>query len=437
VSGDDARAELAFDDLDEGIGRRTLLQAAAAIGTGAVAPAWMLAPGVAQAARGSGPGPSVLQSGRGPRSGTYITSTPATVRWGSLPNRDAKAVRSVRSGATVTFDTVSHEGILEDQGRNPVRYFASKGVAERAVLLDARTIAASGLSHDFAKDGPHIVTGPVDVIGARPGDVLRIDVVSFIPRAPYGVISNRHGKGALPNEYPQRPPAQPGASAAHPELYNNVSIFTPVRKISGKDTAVLPAGCFRAQFPIDPFMGITGVALDTSEKVNSIPPTVAGGNIDIRNLTVGSTLFLPVFVPGAKFFAGDPHYRQGDGEVALTALEAPLRATFKLTLLKAGSRRIPGGRGRLDAPFGETAGYWMPVGLDPDLDEAMKMAVRQAIEFLHGELGMQRAVAYAYLSAATDFVVSQVVDKTTGVHARIRKTDFVARRATGRSRPSV
>jgi acetamidase/formamidase len=336
-------------------------------------------------------------------------------------------VRTVRSGASVTFDTVSHEGILEDQGRDPVRYFGSKGVAERDVLLDARQIAASALPHDFDRDGPHITTGPVDVLGARPGDVLRIDVVSLIPRAPYGVISNRHGKGALPNEYPLRPRTQPGASAQHPELYNNVSIFTPVRKVRGEDTALLPAGSRRAEFAIDPFMGLMGVALDTSERVNSIPPTVAGGNIDIRNLTVGSTLFLPVFVPGAKFFVGDPHYRQGDGEVALTALEAPLRATFRLTLLKAGSPAIPGGRGRLDAPFGETAGYWMPVGLNADLDEAMKMAVRQAIEFLHGELGMQRAVAYAYLSAATDFVVSQVVDRTKGVHGRIRKADFVQR----------
>jgi acetamidase/formamidase len=171
-------------------------------------------------------------------------------------------------------------------------------------------------------------------------------------------------------------------------------------------------------------MGLIGVALDTAEKVNSIPPTVAGGNLDIRDLTVGSTLYLPVFVPGAQFFVGDPHYAQGDGEVALTALEAPLRGTFRLTVLKAGSRRIPGGRGRLDVPFGETADYWLAVGLDPDLDLAFKQAVRESIQFLDGELGMSRAVAYAYLSAATDYVVSQVVDKTKGVHARIRKDHF-------------
>jgi acetamidase/formamidase len=424
---EDTQGAQAFEDLDEGIGRRTLLKAAAAIGTGAVAPAWALGSGCGGAAQDTGPGagPKVLQSGQGPHAKAYVTSTPETIHWGILPNRDVTPVGTVRSGTAVTFDTVSHEGILEDQGRDPVAYFASKKVAERDVLNDARAIAGSDLDHDLDNDGPHVVTGPVDVAGARPGDVLRVDVVELTPRVPYGVISSRHGKGALPDEYPLGPGPQPGASAQRPELYNNVSIFTSVRGVDGRDTALLDAGRMSAEFPIDPFMGIMGVATDTSERVNSIPPTMAGGNIDIRNLTVGSTLYLPVFVSGAKFFVGDPHYRQGHGEVALTALEAPLRGTFKLTLLRRGDPRVPGGRGFLDAPFGETAEYWMPVGLDPDLDEAMKMAVRQAIGFLNGEFGMERATAYAYLSAASDFVVSQVVDKTKGVHALIRKAEFV------------
>jgi acetamidase/formamidase len=422
--------EAAFETLSEGIGRRDFLRAATTIGAGAIAPAWMLSPGVedAVAAAGDGPGPSVLQSGRGRRAGHYIESTPETVRWGFLPNRDARPILTVPSGSLVTFDTVSHEGILEDQGRDPVAYFRGKGVRESQVMRDARAIARSELQHDFANDGPHVVTGPVHVAGARAGDVLRVDVVGLVPRAPYGVISNRHGKGALPGEYPLRPKPDPNANAQNPELFHNVSVFTPVRRIRGEFHGVLPVSQrLRAEFPIDPFMGIMGVALNTSDKVNSVPPTAGGGNLDIRDLTVGSRLYLPVFVPGAKFFVGDPHYRQGDGEVALTALEAPLRGTFRLTLLKKGSAAIPGNRGTLDMPFGETADFWMPVGLNPDLDEAMKQAVREAIEFLHGEHGMQRAVAYAYMSAATDYVVSQVVDKTKGVHARIAKAHFVGR----------
>jgi acetamidase/formamidase len=420
--------EAAFETLSEGIGRRDFLRAATAIGAGAIAPAWMLSPGVEDAAAADGPGPSVLQSGRGRRAGHYIESTPETVRWGFLPNRDARPILTVPSGSLVTFDTVSHEGILEDQGRDPVAYFRGKGVRESQVMRDARAIARSALQHDFANDGPHVVTGPVHVAGARAGDVLRVDVVGLVPRAPYGVISNRHGKGALPGEYPLRPKPDPNANAQNPELFHNVSVFTPVRRIRGEFHGVLPVSQrLRAEFPIDPFMGIMGVALNTSDKVNSIPPTAGGGNLDIRDLTVGSRLYLPVFVPGAKFFVGDPHYRQGDGEVALTALEAPLRGTFRLTLLKKGSAAIPGNRGTLDMPFGETADFWMPVGLNPDLDEAMKQAVREAIECLHGEHGMQRAVAYAYMSAATDYVVSQVVDKTKRVHARIAKAHFVGR----------
>ena len=296
------------------------------------------------------------------------------------------------------------------------------------MLVDARAIAASPIPHDFATDGPHIVTGPIEVLGAAPGDVLRIDVLRLTPRTPYGVISNRHGKGALPGEYPEGPRPDPAASAERPELYRNLSVFTPVRTIGGRPKGLLPVSKrMAAEFPIDPFMGIMGVALDTSEPVNSIPPTAAGGNIDIKNLTVGSTLYPPVFVPGAKFFVGDPHFVQGHGEVALTALEAPLRGSFRLSVLKAGSAAIPGDRGSLPAPFGETAEYWMPVGLNADLDEALKQAVRESIAFLHGELGMERHIAYAYLSAATDYVVSQVVDRTKGVHALIKKGDFVRR----------
>jgi acetamidase/formamidase len=421
-----ADGEHAFDLLDEGIGRRDLLRAAALVSAGATAPRWLTSPGVAAAAAPDGGEPSTLQSGRGPSTGQYIASTPDSVRWGYLPNRDSAPIATVASGSVVTVDTVSHEGILEDQGRDPVRYFAGYGIPESQVLDDARAIAASSLPHDFAADGPHIVTGPIAVQGAQPGDVLRIDVVGLVPRAPYGVISNRHGKGALPGEYPKGPGPEPGASAQHPELYHNVSTFTPVRKIRGTLQGVLPVSRqLRAEFPIDPFMGMMGVALDTSARVNSIPPTVAGGNIDIRDLNVGSTLYLPIFVPGANFFVGDPHYLQGDGEVALTALEAPLRGTFRLTLLKQGSTAIPGGRGMLDVPFGESADYWIAVGLNSDLNEAMKQAVRQSIIFLSGELGMPDAVAYAYLSAATDYVVSQVVDRTKGVHARIQKSHFV------------
>ena len=354
----------------------------------------------------------------------YVPSTPETVQWGSLPNRDSEPLLSVSSGAIITFDTVSHEGILEDQGRDPVRYFGTHGMNPDQVLDDARMIAASALPHDFDLDGPHVVTGPVAIEGAQPGDVLKIEVLSLVPRVPYGVISSRHGKGALPGEFPENDGPRGAGSAEHPELYNNASVFTNIEETPAAAYAILHSRSGdEVRFPIDPFMGIMGVAPDTSEKVNSIPPAEYGGNLDINVLGVGSTLYLPVQVPEALFYTGDPHYAQGDGEVALTALEAPLRATFRLTLLAAGDAGIPGGS-PFTQPFAESADYWIPIGLDPDLDEAMKQAVREGIKFLSVSLGIDRTIAYAYLSAATDFEISQVVDRTKGVHALIRKEDF-------------
>ena len=333
---------------------------------------------------------------------------------------------SVPSGATVMFDTVSHEGILEDQGRDPVRYFGSHGVPPSMVLKDAIAITASSLPHDFAKDGPHIVTGPIAIEGAEPGDVLKVEVLSVVPRVPYGVISNRHGKGALPGEFPQTPRPEPDASAAEPHKFHNVSVFTPIRRNRhGQWEGVMKnAHGDEVRFPTSPFMGVMGVAAATEEPVHSVPPGIFGGNMDVKDLGAGTVVYLPVFVPGANFYTGDPHMAQANGEVALTALEHSMRATFRLTLLKKGDARIPSASGSLEKPFGETPKYWVAIGLNPDLDEAMKDAVREAIRFLHEKLGMDRAVALAYLSAATDFNVSQVVDRTKGIHALIRKSDF-------------
>ena len=114
---------------------------------------------------------------------------------------------------SIRDDTLSHEGILEDQGRDPEKFFAKFGIKPEQVLNDARAIAKSGIAHDFVKDGPHVVIGPIAIEGAQPGDVLKVDMVSLLPRVPYGVISNRHGKGALAGEFPENVGPQAGASA--------------------------------------------------------------------------------------------------------------------------------------------------------------------------------------------------------------------------------
>jgi acetamidase/formamidase len=443
----------ARDVIVEGMGRRGFLRAATA--TGVAMP--LLSGGSASAASSRQPEVTmpreILQPGVGPVHGQhYLRSLPDQVTWGYVPPLTAPPVLRVKSGETVTVDTVSHEGILEDQGRDPVAYFRSHGVPAGQVLKDAIAIAAGydRTKRNFDADGPHVVTGPIHIEGAVPGDVLKVEMLSFMPRVPYGVVSSRHGKGALPRLSDGSVPAgitldeimppvgTDGRSTGIPTKYGDVSIFTPVKSGRGGAVGVMPGGTRReVRFPLRPFMGMTGVAFAasttlTDPSLNSIPPTLGGGNIDINLLTAGSTFYLPVFAEGALFYTGDPHMAMGNGEVALTAMEGSVRATFRLTVCKQGSGDAPSVA--FHYPFAETRDAWVPIGLsDPDgsqhgqtndLNIAMRRAVVNALDFLQHDLGMDRAVAYAYLSAAADFEVSQVVDRTTGVHGVIQKSHF-------------
>lgn len=359
------------------------------------------------------------------KSDYYLGTGVDTVTWGRRPNKDSKPALTVESGATVTIDTLSHEGILEDQGKDPVKYFTSKGVSKDMILDDAIEIASSDLPHNFDEDGPHVITGPIYVKDAKPGDVLKVEVLSLTQRVPYGVISNRHYKGCLVDEFPENEGRLEDASADNPEAYNNVSIFAPIKKIGDEYYGYLDDGNdSELTFKLSPFLGTMGVVANSSEKESTVPPTHLGGNLDINELGAGSTLYLPVDVDGALFYTGDPHFAQGDGEVALTALEGSLRATVRLTVIKNDTDAIPGKNAGFDMAFGETENYWIPIGLNEDLDEAMKMSVRESIDFLSEEFGLDRALSYAYLSAGTDYEVSQVVDKTKGIHALIQKSDF-------------
>jgi acetamidase/formamidase len=351
----------------------------------------------------------ILQPGLGPiRSGVYLPADPARVLWGRLPCAADTPVLTVASGTEVTIDTISHEGIHEDQGRDPLAFFDGFGVAPHEVLTDAVALAASDYRRDPALDGPHVITGPIAVNGAQPGDLLAITVLETLPRVPYGVISNRHGRGALPDEYPLDGDV--------------VSVFAGVDGAFGTMPRV-SGGPHSVRFPLHPFLGIMGVAVPGDVRPHSVPPGPHGGNIDINLLTVGSTLYLPVQVPGALAYVGDPHFAQGDGEVALTAMEASLRATIRFEVV-AHEDAIDA-FGALAGPLAETSEYLIPTGMDADLDIAMQDCVRAAIALLVARFGMDAAHAYAYLSAATDFNISQVVDLVKGVHARIRKADLV------------
>ena len=353
----------------------------------------------------------ILETGAGPTSGAYLPSTPDEVLWGRLPCAADEPVLRVDPGADLTIDTLSHEGILEDQGREPERFFAPYDVP---VLTDAIDLAASDHPHTQAADGPHVVSRPIAVTGARPGDLLAVTITGTVPRVPYGVVSNRHAKGALPGEYPLDDMPLFSAFASLDDDGQTVRMGLQPGPVGPDDPVV--------RFPAAPFPGILGVAVPGDARPHSTPPGPHGGNLDIRLLTTGATLYLPVLVPDALFYIGDPHFAQGDGEVALTAVEASLRVGVRLDVVPASEAVAR--FGELAGPLAETSEHLVPTGLDEDLDVAVQECVRAAVSLLVARYGMHPSMAYAYLSAATDFDISQVVDVVKGVHARIRKADF-------------
>ena len=363
----------------------------------------------------------ILNPGQGRIDGDhYLPVTPETCRWGWWPNRLTSPVMSVADGAVVTVDTLSHEGILEDQGRDPAAFFGRRGVSARDVLTDAVGMARDG-PHTFGVDGPHVVTGPIEVRGAEPGDLLQVDMLDFALRVPYGVTSNRHGLGALDGEMPDG--TEPAETLTPGSPHGTVSVFTEVEGDAGAGTAVLRYGNGRAvRYPIAPFLGMIGVTSDTAEPVATRPPGRHGGNLDVKHLVSGTTLYLPVQTPGAGFAVGDPHFAQGNGEVALTALEGSLRTDLRLSVLRGPEARRA--CGLIENPMGETADHWVPIGLHTDLNEAMREAVREALRFCESRLSLPRHIAYTYLSCAADFEVSQVVNNVKGVHCMIPKRDF-------------
>lgn len=355
-----------------------------------------------------------------PEGVAYLGSDAESVLWGRLPCASDRPVLTIDSGTEVVIDTLSHEGLLEDQGRDPVAFFGGHGVPEEGVLRDAIALAAWGPFRDASADGPHVVTGPIAVRGARPGDLLRMTLLEAEPRVPYGVISNRHGRGALPGEYP----LQTGTFSAFARVEEGAD---GVRRgvlplVPAGEGTTAEGGERSARFELHPFLGIMGVAVSSDERPHSVPPGPHGGNIDISLLTAGTSLYLPVQVPEALAYVGDPNFAQGDGEVALTAMEASLRVRVRFEVVPR--EEALAAFGDTAGPLGETDEFLVPTGMDEDLDVAVQNCVRAAISLLEARYGMDRSLAYAYLSAATDFSISQVVDLVKGVHARVRTADF-------------
>jgi acetamidase/formamidase len=291
-----------------------------------------------------------------------LPSRPDTVLWGWLPGAVDRPVLSVDSGATVVVDTLSHQGLMRHQGRDPVAYFGAFGIAREDVPADLRELAASRLAHDPAIDGPHIVTGPIEVRGARPGDVLAVHIAELVPRVPYGIV------GAYGIETLRRiGPAEPR-----------------------------------------PALGVMGVATSDGLRRHSMRSGFFGGNLDLPELGVGATLHLPVQVPGALFHVGGPAYARRP-----RAWDGPLRATMRLDVIPQAQVHSWSGAGR--RPYVTTPDHLVPLGLDTDVDRALTQCQSQAFALLAGRYGMSCALARERLAAA-DFRVHR---SGHGVHARL------------------
>lgn len=241
--------------------------------------------------------------------------------------------------------------------------------------------------------GPHLLTGPIYVNGAEPGDVLEVKLQDISPRLPIGFNAIRPGWGALPQQFTE------------PRLR-----FIPLDLDKG--VAQFPNGS-GISIPLKPFFGILGVATDETNR-SSVPPGVYGGNIDNRELRVGSSIFLPIFVPGALFSIGDGHAAQGDGEINVTAIETSMNGTIQIKLRKDL---------QLSAPLAETPTDIITLGFGETLDQAFEFALQQMITFLEHFAGLSAEDAYVLCSLAVNFHITQVVNRPhKGVHGMLPKS---------------
>jgi acetamidase/formamidase len=233
----------------------------------------------------------------------------------------------------------------------------------------------------------HPLTGPIAVREARPGDVLQIDILELIP-GDLGYTAFNPGRGGLlPEEFPEP--------------------YLKVWELDG-DSAELRPG---VRVPLEPFLGVMGVALAEPGEHSTVPPRASGGNMDIKQLTAGTTLYLPVGVDGALFSAGDGHAAQGDGEVCITAIETTMTATLRFSLRR--DRKLSGPEFETTRPLAPRTNdghHYVTTGIAPDLMDASKEAVRAMIRHLVDVRGLTREEAYVLSSVAVDLKISEVVD---------------------------
>src|SRR6478609_351249 len=306
-----------------------------------------------------------------------LDAAPDTVHWGYF-DAALKPLVTVEPGDEVIMSTVSG---APNQMPNP-----SSGLIVPAALPAIHASVPQKLN------GPHIMTGPVAVRGAKAGQVLEVRIKAIDLNYDWGYNFIRPLAGALPDDF------------ASTRL---IHIPLDRQRMVGR----LPWGL---ELPLKPFFGVMGVSPPPAwGRITSLIPRAMGGNLDNKELGAGAKLYLPVFVPGALISCGDGHGAQGDGEVCVTAIETALQGRFRLTLRKDL---------RLDYPRAETQTHYMTMAMDPDLDQCVVRALRDMIVLLGEKRNLSREDAYTLCSLAADLRVTQTVNGSKGIHCMIAKS---------------
>jgi acetamidase/formamidase len=304
----------------------------------------------------------------------HLHSSPETCHWGYF---DAKLqpVLTIASGDEVTIETVSGgPEVVPDKSK----FHVPPELAEIHAKCERQLQG-------------HILTGPIAIEGAEPGDVLEVDILDVRLRQDWGWNLIRPLSGTLPDDF-------------HETRILNIPLDR--ERMVGR----MPWGL---DLPLKPFFGVMGVAPPPAwGRITSLIPRAMGGNLDNKELGPGAKLYLPVFVPGALFSCGDGHGVQGDGEVCVTAIETGLVGTFELVVRDDMA---------LTWPRAETPTHVMTMAFDPDLDTCVTIALRDMLELVAARTGLSKQEVYALCSLAADLRVTQVVNGSKGIHVMLEK----------------
>lgn len=335
----------------------------------------------------------------------YLRATPKTVHWGYFDAGLAPALR-VRSGDFVWAEAITHHA----------------GDAPDLLMDDAITRIFTEIPESDRNPGVHIMTGPIYVEDAKPGDMLEVRYLQMTPRMRYGSNLAAHW-GYLYKEMGEKERVtiykidDTSQTAEALYAYDVAEKYLTPGRITNCPACDRQPALKGFRIPCRPHLGTAGVAVNVSGRVSSVPPGAHGGNIDNWRIGAGATMYYPVQVEGGLFSVGDPHVSQGDGELSGTAIEASLNVMFQITVRK--DFEFP-------SPLLETPNYWIVHGFDEDLNVAMRHASVDMLKLLTEQHKLSKDDAYSLMSIASDFAVTQVVDGRQGVHVKMPRRPFPA-----------